>query len=57
MFWYFGPETCGVLAPQPGIELGLLSLEGKVLTSGPQGSPVSGFLYVFPWCAIAPQKG
>ena len=39
MFWYFGPEACGVLAPQPGIEPGLLALEGKVLTPGPQGSP------------------
>ena len=39
MFWYFGPEACGVFASQPGIEPELLALEGKVLTTGTQGSP------------------
>ena len=33
MFWIFG----GISAPQPGIELALPALEGKVLTTGPPG--------------------
>ena len=28
MFWFFGHEACGILIPQPGIEV-----EGKVLTT------------------------
>ena len=38
MFWIFGRETCGILAPRPGIEPAAPALEGKVLTTG-QGSP------------------
>ena len=34
MVWSFGPEACGVLAPQSGIELKLPALEGE-LTTGP----------------------
>ena len=34
MFWFFGPKACGILAPQPGIELAPSALEGKVLTTG-----------------------
>ena len=32
MFCFFGHEACGILAPQPGIELAL-----EVLTTGPPG--------------------
>ena len=32
MFWFFGHEACGILVPQPGIEL-----EGKVLTTALPG--------------------
>ena len=39
MFWFFGPEACGILAPRPGIEPTSSALEGDVLTSGPPGSP------------------
>ena len=39
MFWYFGHEACGILAPQPGIEPAPPALEGKVLTTDRQGSP------------------
>ena len=51
MFWFFGREGCGILAPKPGIEPSLPTLEGKVSTTGPnekslqpldhQGSPSS----------------
>ena len=37
MFWYFAPEACGILTPQPGIKTTLLALEGEVLTTGPLG--------------------
>ena len=37
MFWFLGPEACGILAPRPGIEPAPSALEGKVLTSGPPG--------------------
>ena len=30
MFWFFGLEACGILAPQPGIEPALPALEGEV---------------------------
>ena len=31
------PVECGVLAPQPGVELASLALEGEFLTTGPLG--------------------
>ena len=34
MFWFFGHETCGTLAPQEGIESVPPALEDKVLTTG-----------------------
>ena len=40
MFWFFGHEACGILAPQPGMELTLPALEGEVLTTGPPGKPL-----------------
>ena len=39
----FGCETCGILAPQPGIELTPPALEGKVLTTGPPGKSPACF--------------
>ena len=30
MFWFFGSEACGILAPQPGIKPAPPSLEGEV---------------------------
>ena len=41
MFWFFGHGTCGILAPQPGIEPPSPALEGKVLTTGPPGKSLS----------------
>ena len=35
VFWFFGPEACGILAPRPGIEPATPVLEGEVLTTGP----------------------
>ena len=37
MFWVFGREACGILAPQPGIEPAPCALEGEVLTTGLPG--------------------
>ena len=37
MFWFFGLEAYGILAPQPGIEPTASALEGKVLTTGSPG--------------------
>ena len=37
MFWFFGYEACGILAPPPEIEPILPELEGRVLTIGPPG--------------------
>ena len=34
---FFGHKTCGILAPQPGIEPVPSALEGKVLTTRPPG--------------------
>ena len=35
MFWFFGYQTCGILAPRPGIEPKPLTWEGEILTPGP----------------------
>ena len=44
MFWFFGYEAYGILAPWPGIEPIPSALEGEVLTTGPPGKfPLS-------WC-------
>jgi len=37
MFWYFGPKTCGILAPRSGIKPTSPALEGEVLIMGPRG--------------------
>ena len=37
IFWFFGPEACGILAPHPGIKPAPPALEGKVLPTGPPG--------------------
>ena len=37
MFWFFGREACGILAPGPGIKPAPPALEGEVLTTGPPG--------------------
>ena len=48
MFWFFGPEACGILAPWPGIEPAPPALEGEVLTTGPPGkSQDTSFLQKF----------
>ena len=45
--WVFGPEACGILAPQTGIEPAAPELEGEVLTTGPAGKslPMLPHLY------------
>ena len=47
MFWFFGPEACGILAPQPGIELVPPALEGEVLTTGPPGKSLFVWFFFF----------
>ena len=37
MFWFFGSEAGGVLAPGLGAEPALPALEGKILTTGSPG--------------------
>ena len=47
MFWFFGPEAGGILAPQPGIEPTPPALEGKVLTTGPPGKSLNSYFWGF----------
>ena len=42
MFWFFGSEACGILAPQPGIRPAPIALEGHVWTTGPPGKSFCG---------------
>ena len=45
MFWFFGCEGCGILAPQPVIKLRPPAVEGQVLNIGPPGnSPYASFI-------------
>ena len=46
MFWFFGREAYGILAPQPGVEPAPLALEGKVLTTGPPGKSLYGCVFI-----------
>ena len=39
MFWFFGHETCGILASQPGIKPAPPALEDEVLATGLAGKP------------------
>ena len=42
MFWFFGPEVCRILAPQPGLKPIPPELEGEFLTTGPSGKSLLG---------------
>ena len=42
-FWFFGGETCGILAPRPGIKATSSALKGEVLETGQPGK----FLFKF----------
>ena len=37
MFWVFGHEVCGILAPRSGIKPKPAAFEGELLTIGPPG--------------------
>ena len=37
MFWFFGRESCGILASRPGMEPVPHALGGEVLITGPPG--------------------
>ena len=41
MFWCFGCEVRGILAPQPGIQPAPPALEGKVVTTGLPGKSLA----------------
>ena len=45
MFWCFGPEVCGILAPQPGIKPVPSSLEGEVSATELPGKSLCGFFF------------
>ena len=45
MFWFFGREACGILAPRPGTEPAPAALEGEVLTTGPPGKSLEGLFH------------
>ena len=45
MFCFFGPEACGILAPQPGIESAPPALECEVLTTGPPGKSLNSNIF------------
>ena len=47
MFWLFGCEACGILAPQPEIEPKPLALEGEVSTTGLPGKSSYFFIFIF----------
>ena len=49
MLWFFGPEACGILAPQPGIKHVLLRLEGEILPTGSPGKSQLFILFFFNW--------
>ena len=49
MFWLFGPEACGSLAPQPGMEPVSSALEGEALTGLPGKSQLFLF-FIGPIC-------
>ena len=40
-FFFFGPETCGIVALQLGTKLAPCVLEGEVLTTGQPGKPLN----------------
>ena len=44
MFWFFGCEACGIVAPHPGTDPIPPALEGEVLTTAPlRRAPFSFF--------------
>ena len=46
MFWFFGPEACGILAPRPGIEPTPPALDSEVLTTGLPGKSLSAHFLI-----------
>ena len=56
MFWFPGPQACGILASQPGIEPTSPALEGEILTTGPPGKVTwlsCTQFFVTPWnCSL-----
>ena len=56
VFWFFGHEACGILAPGPGIEPTSPALEGEVLTTGlPGKSPQCLFFLTFCGLHLTPE--
>ena len=45
LFWFFGLEACGILAPRSGIEPEPPALEGEVLTTGLLGKSLEVLSY------------
>ena len=57
MFWSWGHEACGILAPQPGIKSTSPALEGKVLTTRPLGNRRARGSTQVPRLSACPQMG
>ena len=55
MFWIFGVEACGILAPRPGIEPAPPALEGDILSTGPPGKSL--FLFSSLFCSFQDSGG
>ena len=47
MFWFFGLEPPGIIAPRPGIEPTPSALEGMVLITGPPGKSLEPLFLIF----------
>ena len=45
VFWFFGLEVCGVLAPQWGVEPTAPALQHEILITGPSEKSLSNNLY------------
>ena len=56
MFWFFGCEARGILAPQPGIKPAPPALDGKVLTTGPPGKSLNLQYFYYPWLVVTVKK-
>ena len=50
MFWFFGPEPCGILIHWPGIEPAPPAFEGEVSTTGPPGESRYCIVYKLKVC-------
>ena len=53
MFWFFGGEACGILAPWPGVKPTPPALGGEVLTTG---QPETSLNFIFEYSCLKNNK-